>query len=170
MSRRFFFAGAVLVLALVTSAGCATVDLKTAVDITEVSSGYFDAGITDSGLNKLVPSITFNIHNAADTTLSSVDMVVLFWQDGRDAEMDELVVTAIGGSGLEPGASSEPLVLRASVGYTLDQPRAELFAHSQFVDVTAKLFAKRGGRIVPVGEFKIDRRILLGTPTHPESE
>ena len=165
MTRRFLIAPAALVLAAATSVGCNTVDLKTAVEITDVSSGYFDAGITPAGLNKLVPSITFSIRNAADAPLSSVDMVVLFWQDGKDAELDELVVTAIGGSALEPGTNSEPLVLRATVGYTLDQPRAELFSHSAFVDMTAKLFAKRGGRIVPIGEFKIDRRIILSAPT-----
>ena len=89
---------------------------------------------------------------------------------GADAELDELVVKAISGSGIPPGGATDPIVLRASVGYTLEQPRAELFTHSAFKDMTAKLFAKRGGHIVPAGEFKIDRRLLLSTPTESTSK
>jgi hypothetical protein len=164
MSRRLICVHAAVLLAAMAVAGCQSVDLKTVVEITEVSSGYHDAGVTDAGLNKLLPSITFSIRNAGDTPLSSVDVVALFWQEGKDAEMDELVVNAIGGTGIAPGALSEPVVLRANVGYTLEQPRAELFTHRLFLDVTAKLFAKRGGRIVPIGEFKLDRRLLLSAP------
>jgi len=171
MFRHLPAAAGVLALAVSVSAGCSSVDLKTALQITDVSSGYYDAGLTSDGKNKLVPSITFTIRNAdTEAKLSSVDIIALFWQDGADAEQDELVVKAISGAGLPPGGSSEPLVLRASVGYTLEQPRAELFAHSAFRDMTAKLFAKRGGRIVPAGEYKIDRRILLSTPTESTSK
>ena len=105
MSRRWLLARAAVVLVLVTVVGCETVDLKTAVQITDVSSGYYDAGLTDAGLNKLVPSLTFAIRNADDKPLSSIDVIVMYWQDGKDSEMDESVVTGIGGSGLPPGAS-----------------------------------------------------------------
>jgi hypothetical protein len=169
MSRPVPLVCAAILLAAVAVAGCRSVDLRTAVEVTDISSGYYDAGITETGLNKLVPSITFSLRNAADTTLSSVDVVALFWQEGKDAEMDELVVTAISGSGIAPGATSDPIVLRANVGYTIEQPRAELFTHRLFLDVIAKLFAKRGGRIVPIGEFKIDRRLLLSAPGNPAS-
>ena len=59
-----------------------------------------------------------------------------------------------------PGASTEPILVRAGVGYTLEQPRAELFTHSAYKDAVVKLFAKRGGQIVALGEHKIERRIL----------
>ena len=45
-------------------------------------------------------------------------------------------------------------------GYTLDQPRAELFSHSQFRDVTARVIAKRDGRLVRIGDVAIDRRLI----------
>jgi hypothetical protein len=35
--------------------------------------------------------------------------------------------------------------------------------HSQFRDAVAKLFAKRSGTIVPLGEYPIDRQILPNT-------
>jgi hypothetical protein len=164
MSRRFLLVRAALCVALAAASSCSEVDLKTAVQIADVSSGYYDAGLTPDGLNKLVPSLTFTVRNGADTPLSSVDMVVLFWQAGKDAEMDELVVKVIGGDAVAPGASSEPVVLRASVGYTTGGARAELFNHRDFLDITARLFIKRGGRIQPAGEYKIDRKLLLSAP------
>lgn len=165
MSRRLLLVRAALCVALAAASSCSEIDLKAAVQIADVSSGYYDAGITPEGLNKLVPSLTFTVRNGADTPLSSIDMVVLFWQTGKDAEMDELVVKVIGGKGLAPGASSEQVVLRASVGYTTAGARAELFGHRDFLDITAKLFVKRGGRILPAGEYKIDRKLLLSAPT-----
>ncbi len=165
MSRRLLLVRAAFCVALAAASSCSEVDLKTAVQIADVSSGYYDAGITPEGTNKLVPSLIFTVRNGADAPLSSIDMVVLFWQTGKDAEMDELVVKVIGGDGLAPGASSEPVVLRASVGYTTAGARAELFGHREFLDITAKLFVKRGGRILPAGEYKIDRKLLLSAPT-----
>jgi hypothetical protein len=156
-------------LAVCALAGCSSVDLKTAVQITDVSSGYHDAGLNDAGLNKLVPSLTFTVRNASADTLSSVDMVVMFWQQGRDAELDEVIVKAIGGAGLEVGASTEPIVVHSGWGYTLEQPRAELFKHGMFKDMTAKIFLKRGGKIVPAGEYPIERRLLLAAPTGTSS-
>jgi hypothetical protein len=46
------------------------------------------------------------------------------------------------------------------VGYTLEQPRAELFTHTLYKDWTVKMFARRSGRIYAIGEFKIDRRLI----------
>jgi hypothetical protein len=55
--------------------------------------------------------------------------------------------------------------VRAAHGYTLAQPRAELFTHSNFRDVTARILAKRDGRIVRINEVKIDRRLILQKST-----
>jgi hypothetical protein len=58
------------------------------------------------------------------------------------------------------GEATESITVRSTVGYTLEQPRAELFTHSQYKDWTVKMFARRSGRIFSVGEFKIDRRLI----------
>ena len=63
------------------------------------------------------------------------------------------------------GATSDPILVRSGVGYTIAQARAELFTNSMFKDFTAKVFAKRGGKIVKLGEFKIDRRIIPHSAT-----
>lgn len=155
------------------ASGCSEVDYKAALQVSEMSSGYYDAGVTDLGLNKLVPSVTFRLKNVSAEPVTSIDMVVFFWAEGQDGEedreLDEAIVTAIGSDGLAPGASSEPMVVRSKQGYTLEQARAELFSHRLFREVTAKIFLKRGGRIVPFGEYTIDRRLLLAAPSESTS-
>lgn len=164
MSRRLFCAWVLVCVAALSAAACDSVDLKTAIEVTDVSSGYYDNGLKD-GLNHLVPSLTFSVRNVSENHLSSVDMIVMFWAEGQDTEQDEVIVKVIDGAGVDPGASSDPIVVRSKIGYTMAQPRAELFMHRDFVDWTAKLFAKRGGKIVPAGEFKIERRLLLNVPS-----
>ena len=165
MSRKGAPFFAVVLFAVAATAGCESLDLKTAVQVVDVSSGYHDNGITPAGLNHLVPSITFSVKNVSDKEVSSVDMVVMYWAQGQDTEQDESLVKVIGGGGLPPGATSEPIVSRSRVGFTQAGARADLFKHSLFTDWTAKLFLKRGGKIVPAGEYKIERKLLLGAPT-----
>jgi hypothetical protein len=151
------------------ASSCAQVDLKTVLEVQELTSGYYDAGVTEGGLNKLVPSVTFRIKNISAEPVRSVDMVIFFWgvQYEQPQELDEVIIKAIGSDGLAPGALSEPIVVRSKQGFSLEQARAELFNHRLFRDTTAKLFMKRGGTIVPFGEFVTERRLLLAAPTDP---
>jgi hypothetical protein len=164
MSRQGVPLFAAVFLAVIATAGCNSVDLKTQVQVVDVSTGYYDNGLTATGLNHLVPSITFSLRNVSDREVSSIDMVVLYWAHGDDSEQDEALMRVVGGGGLPPGATSEPVVSRSRIGFTLEAPRAELFTHSRFRDWTAKLFLKRGGKIVPAGEHKIEHKLLLGAP------
>jgi len=134
-------------------------DLKEALEVTDILSGYYDDGVTASGENRLLPSITFRLKNVAQEPVSHVDVTVAFWQEGKDGPLDDKQIRAITDA-VAPGAATEALTVRSGFGYTLAQPRAELFTHTMFTDFTAKLFARRGGRIYPMGEFKLDRRIL----------
>lgn len=164
MSRQGASFYAAVLLAAALAAGCNSVDLKTQVQVVDVSSGYYDNGLTANGLNHLVPSITFSLRNVSDREVSSIDMVVMYWAQGQDTEQDESLLKVVGGGGLPAGATSEPVVSRSRIGFTLAAPRAELFTNSRFVDWTAKLFLKRGGKIVPAGEYKIEHKLLLGAP------
>ena len=92
-------------------------------------------------------------------------MVVMYWAEGQDTEQDESLLRVVGGGGLPAGATSEPVVSRSRIGFTLEGARADLFNRSRFKDWTAKLFLKRGSKIVPAGEYKIDHRLLLSAPT-----
>ena len=165
MSRQRASLYAAAFLAVITTASCNSVDLKTQVQVVDVSSGYYDDGLTPTGLNHLVPSVTFSIRNVSDREVSSIDMVVLYWAEGQDTEQDESLLKVVGGSGLPAGATTEPVVSRSRIGFTLAAPRAELFNQSRFKDWTAKLFLKRGGKIVPAGEHKIEHWLLLSAPT-----
>jgi hypothetical protein len=149
----------VLALLLVGAASCGPQLDLAKLEPTEIFTGYYDDGVKD-GLNRLLPSITFRLKNNDAVPASQVQLTVSFWRDGDDGEKDSLEVEGIGNEAVAQGASSPAILVRAKVGYTLEQPRDELFSHSQFKDFTAKLFAKRGGKIVPIGQFRIDRRIL----------
>jgi len=156
----------VVAIALIsTPIGCgANVDLATAVKAVDVLTGYHDAGVIKEGpqvgWSHILPSITFKLQNDSAAPISSVHLMVSFWPDGKDGELDSRELPGIGNDPVAPGASSEAITVRSTVGFNLEAPRTELFNQSGFVDWTAKLFAKRGGRIVPIGVFKIDRRLL----------
>ena len=165
MSRQGLSFFAAVFLAVGVTAGCNSVDLKTQVQVVDVSTGYYDNGLTPAGLNHLVPSVTFSLRNISDREVSSIDMVVMYWAAGQDTEQDESLLKVVGGGGLPAGATSEPVVSRSRIGFTLAAARAELFNHSPFRDWTAKLFLKRGGKIVPAGEHKIEHKLLLSAPT-----
>jgi len=154
----------VLLVASVVLAGAAAcegnVNLSEALEVTGVLSGYYDNGVTADGKNHLLPSITFSLKNKSARPVADVDLNVAFWQEGADGENDSVFARGIGSTPVQPGAVSEPLTVRPPHGYTLEQPRADLFTHSLFKDFTIKIFAKRGGRIFPLGQFKVDRQII----------
>ena len=69
---------AFLPLALACAASCSEpVDFKQALQVTDVSGGWFDFGIVD-GKNKLVPSVTFKIRKPADVRMRSLSLNVHF--------------------------------------------------------------------------------------------
>ena len=140
-------------------ASCSTINLTQAIEVTDIISGYYDNGIKD-GLNHMVPMITFRLKNKTDQPLSSVQLTVAFWAAGKDGDQDSRQIVGIGGTALQPGQSSESITVRSSVGFTLAQPRADLFTHPDFVDWTVKMFARRSGRIYAIGEFKVDHRFI----------
>ena len=152
---------AALVLALGWSTACGPpVDLKASLQVGEVATGWFDQGIVDSQ-NKLVPSIAFTLTNTSDRDISSVQLNVVFRRAGEAEEWDAVYMRGIDATGLAPGASTSPMVVRAKLGYTGDQPRAEMLQHPQFVDARAKIFAKHGSaQWVELGDFPIERRLL----------
>src|SRR5689334_12170212 len=75
-----------LAVAAVLAAGCGKpVDLKQVLQVTDVSSGYHDAGIVD-GRNKIVPSITFRLKKSVDDNLSPLSINIAFKQLPKKGE------------------------------------------------------------------------------------
>jgi hypothetical protein len=142
-------------------AGCSrTVDVTQALEITEVQTGWYDMGIVD-GQNKLVPSISLRLQNTDQDTVGGVQLNAIFRRVGETDGWGEHFVQAIPRDGIEPGATTNPIVLRSTLGYTGTQSRIEMLQNAQFVDATVDIFGKQGrGGWVKMGEFTIDRQLL----------
>lgn len=148
-------AGASLATACGSSGTAADLELQ------NVSSGYFDAGIVN-GENKIVPSVTFTLHNKGGDETANVQLNVHFRAVDADGNMDEKLVRAIGSDGLAPQQASAPITVRADIGYTSQQARADMLTNSNFRDVQVRVFGKSGSeQWVPIGEAVIARTILV---------
>ena len=159
MSRRRLAALLVLAFATCAPASCGSPpDLTQALQVTDVSNGWFDAGIVD-GKNKLVPSVTFKLKKNADVHLSSVSLNVSFVFAGDQDPNDDVFVQSIPFEGSE----TAPVVVRSKVGFTGDPPqtRAEMLQNSQFRDMDARIFAKQSSsQWVELQRVRIARQLL----------
>ena len=159
---------AVLVSSLV-AAGCGggNVDVAKALQVTDVITGWFDAGIimdAEGQKNKLVPTISFRLKNLHSEPIASVQLFAKFMQVG-DPENQEWgtppYIRAIGPDGLAPGSSTEPLVLRSDLGHVGLQPRAQMLQNRHFADARVELYVKyRANNWVKIGERTIERQLL----------
>jgi hypothetical protein len=136
-----------------------SVDLSKALKVTDVLTGYYDEGVKDAKI-RLVPSITFRLHNKDTQKIGPVQVTAAFWRQGDDGEWDSIVLQGIHGQGLPGGATTESLLARANVAYTLEGARADFLSHHLFQNVTAKLFASQAGHIVPIGQYKLNHVII----------
>ncbi|MCL4814828.1 MAG: hypothetical protein KJ061_20270 [Vicinamibacteraceae bacterium] len=155
---------AALVLAVAlsfASAGCDDgVDVKEALVVTDVVTGWFDAGI-QAGKNKLVPSISFRVKNQSASTVRSVQLNAVFRIVGDQEELGAALVRGIDSDGLAAGQTTDAFVLRSALGYTGEQPRGDMLQHGQFQDAQVEIFAKHGSRQwVKLGQFPITRQLL----------
>jgi hypothetical protein len=134
------------------------VDLKQAVQVTDVSTGWFDAGIV-AGKNKLVPSVTFKLKKNAGVKLSSVSLNVSFVFVGDTDPNEDVYVQHIAFEGLE----TAPIPVRSKVGFTADPPqtRVEMLKHSEFRDMEARIFAKQSSsQWIELKRVRIERQLL----------
>ena len=161
----------VAILALLAPAsGCsAPVDLKQALQVTDVTAGYFDAGIVD-GKNKLVPSVTFRLKKSVEDSLRPLSVNVSFKQlpqagtavapgSPAESDWDEVFIQSV------PFDSNQsaPLTFKAKNGYTGDPPqsRAEMLKNKYFQDVRVRVFAKHSAsQWVEIATLDIPRQLL----------
>jgi hypothetical protein len=156
MRRAYLF-----LLVAMFAGGCTkTVEIQKVLAITDVHTGWYDAGIVN-GQNKLVPSLSLKIKNNDTEVVGGVQLNAIFHRVGEEDGWGEHFVQAIDRDGLAAGAETEPIVLRSNLGYTGTQSRLELLQNSQFVDARVDIFGKQGrGGWVKLGEFVIDRQLL----------
>ena len=144
-------------VALVAAACSAPIDLKQHVTVTDVSSGWFDAGVVD-GKNKLVPSVTFKLRRPADVSLSSVSLNIVFKKvDGT--EHDDVFVQRVA---FNANGETEFIPVRSQTGYTGDPPqsRADMLKHKDFIDMEVEIFARQSSAWVALHKVRISRQLL----------
>lgn len=136
-------------------------DVSTAIEVLEVSSGWYDAGIVN-GQNKLVPSVTFKLRNTSDKPVTTLQANVLFHRINSPEEWGSGFLRVAGSNGLPPGATTDPLTVKSDLGYTGTETRADMLKNSNFVDAKVRILAKSGSNYWhPLGEYPIERRLLV---------
>jgi hypothetical protein len=153
---------ALAIAASLIIAGCGhDFDVEKVVKITDVHTGWYDAGIQD-GKNKLVPSISLKLQNISDEPVESVQVNAIFRREGETQAWGEHFVAAIDRDGLAPHQTTPgELVLRSNLGYTGTESRLQMLQNTQFVDAKVEIFGKHGSRTwQKLGEYKIDRQLL----------
>jgi hypothetical protein len=160
--RGWLPAGAGLLCVLLSTPGCsAGADVATALQVLDVSTGWFDAGIVN-GQNKLVPTVTFRLKNISDAPVTTLQTNVLFHRINSAEEWGSGFLRVAGSDGLAAGATTDPLTVRSDLGYTGSEPRADMLKNSQFVDAKVRILAKSGSNYWhPLGEYPIERRLLF---------
>jgi hypothetical protein len=156
--RRVVTALAACMAALLAGACGKPVDLKQAIQVTDVSSGWFDAGI-QNGKNKLVPSVTFKLKKNGDVNLSSISLNLTFIFIDTQEHADDVFVQSVAFE----GAETAPIVVRSQWGYTGDPPqtRAEMLQNSHFRDMEVQIFGKQSSsQWVELQRVKIARQLL----------
>jgi hypothetical protein len=141
--------------------GCRQIEVEKAVTVTDVQTGWYDAGLVEGQKNKLVPSISLRLQNVAGEPVESVQLNAIFRRVGEQEAWGEHYVMAITRDGLAPGAKTNQIVLRSNLGYTGTQSRAQMLQNREFVDAKVEIYGKSGSRTwVKLSEFQIARELL----------
>ncbi len=137
-----------IIVAGTAAASCsAPVDFKQALEVTDVSGGWYDYGIVD-GKNKLVPTMSFRVRKKQpDVNIRSIDLNVHFKKIAGPERKDEVVLDEVFLQHVEfsEGTQTPLLTVRTEHGYTADPPqtRAQMLEHSLFQDARTRVFAKQ---------------------------
>jgi len=145
-------------------AGCSNrqVDIAKVLQVTDVTTGWFDAGVIEGGKNKLVPTVSLRLKNTNTQPIASVQLFARFNQLNDEQEWGTPpYVRAIGPEGLAAGQSTPLMVLTSNLGYTGEQPRLEMLQNSSFVDAQVRIFAKyRANEWVKIFERQVARQLI----------
>jgi len=152
----------VLCAALALTPGCRQSVVPIAVlEAHDVVTGWYDAGIVEGQMNKLVPSISLKLRNKSAAPVRSIQVNAIFRRVGEAEMWGEHFTWAVQREELAPGASTDELVLRSGLGYTGEQPRLQMLQNREFVDAKVEIFLRQGSRVwAKLAEFPIERQLL----------
>ena len=163
MPRKLPVALLACLLTAVTSTACgnrSAQDIIKVLTVSDVKTGWYDAGV-ENGMNKLVPSVVLTLKNSDTQWITNVQLNAVIRRVAETEEWGGAYVKVVGADGLAPGASTKPIVLRSSLGYTGIEPRAQMLKNKQFVDAQVQVFVKHGGeQWVKLGEWPVARELL----------
>lgn len=159
-SRRPGWAAAACLLILFACAACERVDVAEAVTVTDLSGGWYDAGVVE-GKNRLLPSVSFRLAKKTEEEVGPLALNVLFKRlvDGEEQEWEDVYLQRVE---FTEGDRSRLLTVRPPNGYTADPPqsRAEMLQHSQFRDVRAIIMARQGSTWIELGRLDLPRKLI----------
>jgi len=147
-----------LTLALLFTLSCSTpVDLKQALQVTDVSAGWFDAGVVEKQ-NKLVPSVTFRLRDTSGK-LSRVSLNVMFRFVDTGIDNDEIFKQRIDFT----NGQTQLLTIRSEAGFTGTPPqsRTEMLKNSRFRDLDAVIFVRQvSAQWLELHRIRIERQLI----------
>src|SRR4029453_11928889 len=122
---RSFVAAAGFAAAVLCAPACNSgTDVSTAIEVLEVTSGWYDVGIVN-GQNKLVPSFTFKLKNISDRPVTTLQANVLFHRINSPEEWGSGFLRVAGSDGLPAGATTDALTGKTDLGYTGSETRGD---------------------------------------------
>jgi len=151
---------AAVLLASVASSCSPPLDLKQTLEVADVGSGWYDAGVV-SGRNKIVPSVTLRLRKKVPADVDRVSINALFRAvDGKESDLDnDVFVQRVNFE----GEQTAPLTLRPENGYTAEPPqsRADMLKHSQFRDMRVQILVKQGSsQWTELGWIDVKRQLI----------
>lgn len=152
----------IAVAALLSTQCGASVDAVAALEPVDVITGWYDDGIIEGGKNKLVPSVSMKLRNKSDRELSSIQINAIFRRVGEKEMWGEYFGWAVTRKApLAPGAETETMVMRSTLGYTGEQPRMQMLQNKEFVDAKVEIYLKQGSKVLAkLAEYPIQRQLL----------
>ena len=176
------------VLLALSLIGCTgpSIDILSAVRVSELTTGWLDVGFDEFGRNKLVPTISFRLENVSSESVRTLQLNGVFrrclvaFEGQPSSEFDvspadpntdtcagesevwgSSFIRAVGREGISPGGSTSQFTMDSGLGYTGEEPRIEMLQHKDFVDVKVELFVKHlAEQWVRLGEHQIERQLL----------
>ena len=152
----------VLLLLAVAASSCnRNIDPTTVLEAQDVVTGWYDAGLVDGQMNKLVPSVTLKLRNKSEGSVRSIQINAIFKRLGETEMWGEHYGWAVQRESLAPGAITKELVMRSGLGYTGSEPRLQMLQNREFVDAKVEIFLRQGSRVwAKLAEFPISRQLL----------
>jgi hypothetical protein len=152
---------AFLFLSVAVAACNRGVDPTAVLEAQDIVTGWYDAGLVEGHMNKLVPSISLKLRNKSNESVRSVQINAIFKRIGETEMWGEHYAWAVQKDALGPGGTTKELVLRSGLGYTGTEPRLQMLQNREFVDARVEIFLRQGSRVwAKLAEFPISRQLL----------